>query len=199
MRWQGARDALFSETAGMRGMAVVAASIEGAIRPGFFGRARPRAARPPVAETPAPAAKTPAPEVDDLEPTMYRFILKHSLKQQILLLLLTLASFPFLYYSLSLPKTIVNEAIREQAKFPQQFLGMEFERIPFLMVLCAGFLILVLFNGVFKYYINTYKGQLGERMLRRVRYALYQRLLRFPLSHFNKTSSAQIIPMITAE
>jgi putative ABC transport system ATP-binding protein len=183
----------------MRGMAAVAASIEEAIRPGFFGRVRSRAALPPVAKTPAPVAKTPAPEVDDLEPTIYRFILKHSLKQQILLLLLTLASFPFLYYSLSLPKTIVNEAIREQAKFPQQFLGMEFERIPFLMVLCAGFLILVLFNGVFKYYINTYKGQLGERMLRRFRYALYQRLLRFPLSHFNKTSSAQIIPMITAE
>src|SRR5260370_13321918 len=67
------------------------------------------------------------------------------------------------------------------------------------MVLCALFLILVLFNGAFKYYINAYKGQLGERMLRRFRYALYQRLLRFPLTHFHKTSSAQIIPMITAE
>ena len=36
-------------------------------------------------------------------------------------------------------------------------------------------------------------------MLRRFRYQLYQRLLRFPLTHFQKTSSAQIIPMITAE
>jgi ABC-type multidrug transport system fused ATPase/permease subunit len=67
------------------------------------------------------------------------------------------------------------------------------------MMLCAGFLILVLFNGAFKYCINTFKGQLGERMLRRFRYQLYQRLLRFPLTHFQKTSSAQIIPMITAE
>src|SRR5580765_2889019 len=181
----------------MRGMAAVAASIEEAIRPGFFGRARSRTTPPPVAKT--PVAKVATTEVDDLEPTIFRFILKHSLRQQILLLLLTLASFPFLYYSLSLPKTIINEAIREKAQFPHEFLGIEFERVPFLMMLCAGFLILVLFNGAFKYCINTFKGQLGERMLRRLRYQLYQRLLRFPLTHFQKTSSAQIIPMITAE
>jgi len=181
----------------MRGMAAVAASIEEAIRPGFFGRARSRAAPPPVAKT--PVATVAPPEASDLEPTIYRFILKHSLRQQILLLLLTLASFPFLYFSLNLPKTILNEAIREKAQFPHEFLGMEFERIPFLMVLCALFLLMVLFNGAFKYCINTFKGQLGERMLRRFRYQLYQRLLRFPLTHFQKTSSAQIIPMITAE
>ena len=127
----------------MRGMAAVAASIEEAIRPGFFGRARSRTAPPPVAKT--PVAEISAPEVGDLEPTIYRFILKHSLRQQILLLLLTLASFPFLYYSLNLPKTILNEALREKAQFPHEFLGMEFERIPFLMVLCALFLLMVLF------------------------------------------------------
>ena len=41
------------------------------------------------------------------------------------------------------------------------------------MLLCVGFLLLVLINGAFKYYINTFKGQLGERMLRRFRYQLY--------------------------
>ena len=54
-------------------------------------------------------------------------------------------------------------------------------------------------NGGFKYYINTLKGRLGERMLRRFRFQLYHRMLRFPLSQFSKTSSAQIIPMITSE
>jgi len=184
----------------MRGMAAVAASIEEAIRPGFFARAKAGFfARAKARRAPPPVTKTPAPEVDDFQPTIFRFILKHSLRQQILLLLLTLASFPFLYFSLSLPKTIINEAIREKAQFPQQFLGIEFERVPFLMILCFIFLFLVLFNGAFKYCINTFKGQLGERMLRRLRYQLYQRLLRFPLTHFQKTSSAQIIPMITAE
>ena len=34
-----------------------------------------------------------------LEPTIYRFILRHSIPQQLLLLVLTLVSFPFLYFS----------------------------------------------------------------------------------------------------
>ena len=54
------------------------------------------------------------------------------------------------------------------------------------MLLCAAFLALVCINGLFKYYINTFKGRLGERMLRRFRYQLYQRMLLFPLSYFQK-------------
>jgi ABC-type multidrug transport system fused ATPase/permease subunit len=161
----------------------------------------PRAllAGPAPRAEPAPAP-APPPEQDssDLEPTIYRFILRHSLRQQIFLLVLTLASFPFLYYSLKLPKTIVNRAIRDH-HFPQEFLGIQFEQVPYLMLLCGIFLGLVLINGGFKYCINTLKGQLGERMLRRFRFQLYQRLLRFPASYFQKTSSAQIIPMITVE
>ena len=150
-----------------------------------------------AARLPEPPPKPPV--EDSIEPTVYRFILRHSLKQQIMLLILTLVSFPFLYYSLDLPKTIVNHAIKEDAKFPQYVFGFEFARIPYLMILCGIFLSLVFINGGFKYYINTLKGQLGERMLRRFRYALYLRLLRFPTTYFHKTSSAQIIPMITTE
>jgi putative ABC transport system ATP-binding protein len=142
---------------------------------------------------------TPAPPIEDsLEPTVYRFILRHSLKQQIMLLVLTLVSFPFLYYSLDLPKTIINRAIGGK-HFPQEFLGFQFDQIPYLATMCGIFLALVFINGAFKFYINTLKGQLGERMLRRFRYALYLRLLRFPASYFQKSSSAQIIPMITTE
>ncbi|MBV9553479.1 MAG: ATP-binding cassette domain-containing protein [Alphaproteobacteria bacterium] len=141
----------------------------------------------------------PTPPIEDsIEPSVYRFILRHSLKQQILLLILTLISFPFLYYSLDLPKTIVNHAIGGK-HFPQPLFGLELEQVPYLMTLCGVFLALVFVNGGFKYYINTLKGQLGERMLRRFRYALYQRLMRFPPSYFQKMSSAQIIPMITTE
>jgi putative ABC transport system ATP-binding protein len=145
------------------------------------------------------AAAAPDAAPSDLEPTLWRFIVKHSWKSQLIALVLTLASFPFLYVSLDLPKNIVNHAIRVDAKFPQYVFGIEFERIPYLMLLCGAFLMTVLINGGFKYCINTYKGRLGERMLRRFRYQLYMRLLRFPLTHFHKTSSAQIIPMVTAE
>jgi putative ABC transport system ATP-binding protein len=151
--------------------------------------------------TSSPAAPRPEPEAEDpnaLEPTIYRFILKHSLTQQFLLLLLTLISFPFLYFSLDLPKTIVNQAIGGK-QFPQNILGISFDQITYLLILCGVFLTLVFVNGAFKYLINTLKGRLGERMLRRFRFNLYHRMLRFPLAQFSKTSSAQIIPMITSE
>ncbi len=138
-----------------------------------------------------------APEAG-LEPTIYGFILRHSYKRQLAILALTLISFTFLYYSLSLPKTIINQAIGGR-KFPQTFLFWQMDQVPFLIVLCALFLALVFINGAFKYYINLYKGQLGERMLRRLRYELYHRVLRFPVGHFRRISSAEIIPMITAE
>src|ERR1700722_9689286 len=175
----------------MKAMAAVAAPANNAAEQPHV----PDAAAKKTVETPPNPA---APIEDSIEPTVYRFILRHSLKQQIMLLVLTLVSFPFLYYSLDLPKTIVNHAIGGK-HFPQEFLGFEFDQVPYLMMLCAIFLALVFINGGFKYFINTLKGQLGERMLRRFRYSLYQRLLRFPLSYFNKNSSAQIIPMITVE
>ncbi|HUI35401.1 MAG TPA: ABC transporter transmembrane domain-containing protein [Stellaceae bacterium] len=175
----------------MNDVAAVAASAANA--------GNPRPVPEAIATQPTEPPVKPAPAIEEhLEPTVYRFILRHSLKQQIMLLILTLASFPFLYYSLDLPKTIVNHAIGGK-QFPQTFLGIQFNQVPYLMTLCAIFLALVFINGGFKYYINTLKGQLGERMLRRFRYALYLRLLRFPASYFHKTSSAQIIPMITTE
>ncbi|MGH7061742.1 MAG: ABC transporter transmembrane domain-containing protein, partial [Stellaceae bacterium] len=131
-------------------------------------------------------------------PSIYRLILRYSLRHQIILLLLTLASFPFLYYSLELPKIITNKAIKPKYTV-QTFFGIQLDQISYLLLLCFAFLLLVLINGAFKYYLNTYKGRLGERMLRRFRYQLYQRMLLFPLSYFQKNSSAQIIPMITAE
>src|SRR4029078_4173908 len=36
-------------------------------------------------------------------------------------------------------------------------------------------------------------------MLRRLRYDLYARILRFPLPHFRKVSQGELIPMITSE
>jgi putative ABC transport system ATP-binding protein len=187
-----ARNTVFPETAGMKGMAAVASTVAEAQAAASSARMRWRRHRAHADGK----AKSTAP---DLDPTIYRFLFRYSWPQQIGLLALTLLSFPFLYYSLELPKIIINEAIRDDTNVPKALLGVEFERIPYLMVLCVGFLLLVLTNGGFKYVINTLKGQLGERMLRRFRYQLYQRLLRFPIVHFNKSSSGQIIPMITAE
>lgn len=62
-----------------------------------------------------------------------------------------------------------------------------------------AYLALVFITGGFKYYISVFKGRLGERLLRRLRYQLYSRILRFPTPHFKKISQGELIPMITAE
>ena len=71
-----------------------------------------------------------------MEPSIFKFIFKYSRREQILLLLVTAASFPFLYVSLDLPKIIINEAIGA-SDFPQVLFGYELDQIAYLMVLCA--------------------------------------------------------------
>ena len=135
---------------------------------------------------------------DLLEPSIYRFILRYSLRDQIYLVIVTLLSFPFLYYSLELPKLIINQAIGGQ-HFPVEILGYALDQIPYLVLLCGVFLGLVLINGAFKFYLNVRKGRVGERMLRRLRYELFHRVLRFPTRQFDRTATGQVIAMVTAE
>jgi ABC-type multidrug transport system fused ATPase/permease subunit len=135
---------------------------------------------------------------DGLDPTIYGYIVHYSWRDQIYLVVVTLLSFPFLYYSLDLPKLIINRAILGK-EFPQHFLGLALGQLPYLLLLCGVFLALILVNGWFKLHINVKKGQVGERMLRRLRYQLYERVLRFPLSHFDRTATGQVIAMLTGE
>ncbi len=121
------------------------------------------------------------------------------------MLLLSTSSLPFYFMSLTIPKNIINGALQgEETDFPKplEILGIEvvyLDQLNLLFTLCGLFFVLVLVNGGFKYVINVYKGLLGERMLRRLRYRLYSRILRFPLPHFRKVSQGELIPMITAE
>src|SRR3954466_8990957 len=133
-----------------------------------------------------------------MESTIYRFIWRHSARQQLFVLLLTLASFPVLYGTLELPKRIINRAIAGTG-FPKTVAGFELDRIAYLLVLCVTFLALVSLNGFFKFYINVYKGRLGERLLRLMRTELCLRVMRFPTPHFRRPSPGELIPMIIAE
>jgi ABC-type multidrug transport system fused ATPase/permease subunit len=134
-----------------------------------------------------------------MEPTLHKFILRNARVEQLFILFMTLVSYPFTYATLELPKIIVNQAIGGRSKFPRTELGVSFDQIQFLMALCVAFLVLVLISGGLKYYLNVYRGRLGERMARRLRYLLYARILRFPLPQFKKMSQGEIIPMITSE
>lgn len=133
-----------------------------------------------------------------MESSLFRFIWKYSARQQITIVLITVLSFPALYMMLEVPKLIVNDAIQGDG-FPRVVLGVELGQIPYLFALCVGFLSLVVVNNGVKFVLNVYKGLTGERMLRRLRFDLFQRVLRFRLPQFRRISSSEIIPMITAE
>ena len=79
------------------------------------------------------------------------------------------------------------------------FQGLEAGRVPALFVLSGLFLTLVIINGMFKYYINTYKGRLGERMLQVLRFELFDRILRFPPADLHRVKPAEIATMIKDE
>ena len=132
-----------------------------------------------------------------MEPSIYRYILNHSRNDQIALILLSLISLPVVYVTLELPKKIINTL--EGIDYPESILGYPVDQLSYLMVLSFAFLFAVLVNGGIKYFINVYRGALGERLLWRFRYELYERILRFPVPHFKRVSQGELIPMITAE
>lgn len=145
-----------------------------------------------------------------MEKNLFKFIFKYTRAQQIYIICVTALALPFYYSSLDIPKKIVNAALKIDDpmttgdEFPRYFSVLGFDiialdQLPLLFSLCALFLALELVNGGFKMYINIYKGRLGERMLRRVRYMLYARIMRFPLPHFRKVSTGELVPMITSE
>jgi len=153
-----------------------------------------------------------------LERNILKFTWTHSRPAQLYILFIVLLSMPTYFLSLDLPKQIVNGPILgqgfETAGAEQTFMklswtfsgeewilfsGFQLERLNTLFALSGTFLILIIVNGLFKFYINTYKGRLGERMLRRIRYSLVDRLLRFPVRAFRRIKSSEMASMVKDE
>lgn len=154
-----------------------------------------------------------------LEGSLARYIWRHTRRQQIWVLFIVLLSMIPYFLALDLPKRIVNGPLSGNG-FPtpdatQTFLhvplslpflgaldvfpGVTLGRTSTLFALSFVFLGLVVVNGLFKYYINTYKGRLGERLLRRIRFDLVDRVLRFPPAIFKRIKSAEIASMVKDE
>ncbi len=161
-----------------------------------------------------------------METNLFKYILKHTRREQVAILAIVILSQVFYFLSLDLPKTIVNRAIQGEGfdepgatvpflavqfdlpeflgflGLPERldlFSGLDLERIPYLVALSLLFLLLVFINGGFKLHINTQKGRMGERMLRRLRYELFDRVLRFPPHHLRKVKQAEIATMVKDE
>ena len=156
-----------------------------------------------------------------MERGLFGFIWSYSKREQLLIVPLVVASMVVLFASLDLPKTIVNEPIQGK-RFPNpdsmvtflriapnlpEFLGgqrvllegFQMDRTGYLVALSITFLALIVVSGLLKLQINTMKGWMGERMLRRLRFALFDHILRFPLPHFRRVKSAEMATMIKDE
>ena len=154
-----------------------------------------------------------------MDRSLARYIWKHTWRQQVwILCIVGLSMIPY-FMSFDLPKQIVNGPIQgdgfDGPDAVQPFLALSLD-LPFvgtadlfsgfmltreqmLYALSFFFLFLVVVNGLFKFYINTYKGRLGERMLRRTRFELVDRVLRFPPFQFKRVKAAEVATMVKDE
>ncbi|QIB35962.1 ABC transporter ATP-binding protein/permease [Ancylobacter pratisalsi] len=152
----------------------------------------------------------------------FHYVWQHSRREQIIVLCFVVGSLPFYWWSLDVPKRIVNEAIQGSVFAHGQdkallfdftfslpsFLGgysfqisdgWMFAQLPYLLALSMLFLVLTLINGWFKYVINIRKGILGERMLRRLRFELFSMVMRFRPEDVRTTKPAEVTSMIKDE
>lgn len=154
-----------------------------------------------------------------MERNLFKYIWSHTRREQIWIVFVTILAMVPYYLSFDLPKQIINGPISgigfegEGATLPflrmvydlpfigelSVFSGVSLERLPLLFALSLTFLALVIVNGLVKIYINTFKGQLGERLLRRIRYDLVDRILRFPPSRFKNLKSGEVASMVKDE
>ncbi|WP_082167669.1 ABC transporter ATP-binding protein/permease [Methylobacterium aquaticum] len=189
---------------------------------GRGARARPAGQDPATAAASRPGNDPEAADASGgLDRSLFRYIWRHSKRDQILICGVVLASLPLYFASLDLPRRIVNEAIQghafekgnETAKFlvlrlqmPDWFghdialfPGFDVDRFELLFGLSSMFLLLVLINGAFKYWINVAKGALGERMLRRLRFQLFSLIMRFSPESLRQTKASEVATIIRDE
>ena len=156
-----------------------------------------------------------------MERSLFSYIWRHSRPEQVVFLLLVFLAQIFYFMSLTVPKSVINNGIQGNAFktsktipflvweldltaiFPGRvirfFDGFQVDQLQYLVVMSFVFLGAVIVNGLFKKTINTQKGRMGERMLRRLRYELYDRILRFPPAHFRKVKQAELATMVKDE
>ncbi len=166
--------------------------------------------------------KSPRGARESLEKNLLKYVWKHSRPQQLWMFIVVVCSMPLYFMSLDLPKRIVNGPVQgngfEQPGQLQPYLqfdlpfgdwiaghpvrvfdGISLDRQSMLLALCFTFLAMVFINGWFKLYINTYKGRMGERILRRMRYELFDRVLRYPIQRVRRVKPSEITSVIKDE
>lgn len=133
-----------------------------------------------------------------MEPSFLRFVWRHSWRSQVQILAITILCFPLVYLSLELPKRIINSAIGG-GDGPRSLFGVELDRFDFLLALCGLLIFLVAAVNALKWQLNVAMGRAGERMLRRLRHALFEHVLRFPMARFRGGRQGELVQAMMGE
>lgn len=137
-----------------------------------------------------------------MEKNLVRFVWKYGKLDTIKTLIVTFMTFPVIYISLEVPKIIVNDALgagNEPVSFPTEFLFMSMDQHSYLMALCVIFISMIIINNWLKFILNTQIGLTSERMMRRLRYTLFESVMRFRIRRFQHMKQGEIVQSVMGE
>ena len=92
------------------------------------------------------SAQIVRPSVPGFPTAVFKFVLRFSRRDQLLLVAVGLLAMPVLYASLELPKIIINNAI-DSDHFPVSVFGSSLGQIEYLIALSSLYLLAILING----------------------------------------------------
>jgi putative ABC transport system ATP-binding protein len=128
---------------------------------------------------------------------LYRFIREISFKKQVLLTFLSILCLPFFYIILEIPKMIINNALGHKAH-DMIYFGQTFSKLEILLILSSLFLILIIFTGILKYFINACEITVSESAIKNLRSLLFKDLL-LTSSYKQKRHTAEMVQLLTSE
>lgn len=137
-----------------------------------------------------------------MEKNLVRFVWKFGKWDTIKTLIVTFMTFPVIYISLEIPKIIVNKALgagKTPVEFPTEFMWLSMNQMTYLVVLCLIFITMIMLNNWLKFVLNTQIGLTSERMMRRLRFSLYDAVLRFRIKRFQHMKQGEIVQSVMGE
>jgi putative ABC transport system ATP-binding protein len=125
---------------------------------------------------------------------VFAFVVVYLLRPQLLVLVLSLLSFPFLYLSLDLPKTLINEIIGGRDDSFEIF-GTQQPVVQALWLMGSAYLFLILINNGFKFAINVLRLRMAAMTTRVLRDVLFRRFNGAP----HTDTGGEKVPILTTE
>lgn len=100
--------------------------------------------------------------------SLERFAVAFTSGIQVRLVFVSALTVPITWLLLELPKHIINHALADDAQ-GMTIVGLVLGPMELLVALCIGYFMAITANAVFKYLANNLRGQINERIVRRIR------------------------------